>query len=204
MSSGNPCRVHASRALVALAVGLGAVACGPPSASETIKTDVATYSREHTVDKLISRGRGFAAVGDYVRAEEYLADALAQGGDPRQIMPLLLEVCIKESRFRLAAKYAREHLVHHPNDVRVRLVLASLYSATEEPKLARVEFERVLAARPNDAQAHYALAVLLRDAEQDLVAADSHFREYLRLEPKGSHVEEARASILHRVEGDTP
>ncbi len=199
------CKMHAVRALVGLVVaGPGLAACGPPAAAETIKADVAAYNREHTTDKLISRGKGFAAVGDYLRAEEYLADALGQGADPKKVMPLLLEVCIKEGRYRLAAQYAREYLVNHPNDVRVRLVLASLYAATEDSKLAKAEFERVLASRPNDAQAHYALAVLLRDAEQDLVAADAHFREYLRLDPKGSHVEEARASVLHRVQGDTP
>ena len=81
----------------------------------------------------------------------------------------------------------------------MRLVLASLYSATGDTKLAKGEFEKVLEARPSDAQAHYAFAVLLRDAEQDPVAADFHFREYLRLAPKGSHVEEARSSLLHRV-----
>jgi tetratricopeptide (TPR) repeat protein len=177
-----------------------AIGCASSSVqAEAIKTDVATYNREHTVDKLIDRGRGFAAVGDYLRAEEYLADAMNQGANPKKIMPLLLEVCIKEGRYRLAAQYAKDYLVAHPNDVPVRLVLASLYSATAENKLAKAEFERVLDARPNDAQAHYALAVLLRDAEQDVVGADQHFREYLRLDPKGRHVEEARASVLHRV-----
>jgi Flp pilus assembly protein TadD len=117
-------------------------------------------------------------------------------------MPLLLEVCIKEQRYRLAAQYARDYLVSHPNDVRVRLVLASLYAATEDSKLAKAEFERVLEARPRDAQAHYALAVLLRDAEQDPVGADAHFREYLRLDPKGPHAEEAKSSVLHHVQSD--
>ncbi len=167
--------------------------------AETIKADVATYNREHTADKLVDRGKGFAAVGDYLRAEEYLADAMNQGADQKKIMPLLLEVCIREGRYRLAAQYAKDYLVAHPNDVRVRLVLASLYSATADFKLAKAEFERVLDARPNDPQAHYALAVLLRDAEQDVVGADQHFREYLRLDPKGQHVEEARSSVLHRV-----
>ena len=181
-------------------VFLGTIGCAGSSVqAEAIKTDVATYNREHTVDKLVDRGRGFAAVGDYLRAEEYLADAMNQGANPKKIMPLLLEVCIKEGRYRLAAQYAKDYLVAHPNDVPVRLVLASLYSATAENKLAKAEFERVLDARPNDAQAHYALAVLLRDAEQDVVGADQHFREYLRLDPKGRHVEEARSSVLHRV-----
>ncbi len=172
--------------------------------SDRLKADVSTFNREHTTEKLVDRGRAFAAVGDYTRAEEYLADALSQGADPRKVMPLLLEVCIKEQRYRLAAQYAREHLVKHPNDVPVRFLLGTLYAAIEEPKAARAEFERVLEARPNDAQAHYALGTLLRDVDQDVIGADVHFREYLRLDPKGSHVEEARASVLRRVQGEQP
>ena len=204
-SQGRPPSVGSARWIVRAAwilhaFGLvGAIGCAPAVQADAIKADMATYNREHTIDKLVDRGRGFAAVGDYLRAEEYLADAMNQGADPKKIMPLLLEVCIREGRYRLAAQYAKEYLVAHPNDVRVRLVLASLYSATAENKLAKTEFERVLDARPNDAQAHYALAVLLRDAEQDVVGADEHFREYLRLDPKGPHVEEARSSVLHRV-----
>lgn len=194
-------------AALLLVGGSWLVGCGAPAQSpqaESIKADVATYNREHTADKLVDRGKGFAAMGDYLRAEEYLADAMSQGADPKKIMPLLLEVCIREGRYRLAAQYAKDYLVAHPNDVRVRLVLASLYSATADYKLAKSEFERVLYTRPNDAQAHYALAVLLRDAEQDVVGADQHFREYLRLDPKGQHVEEARSSVLHRVTEETP
>lgn len=201
----HPLRAPVSRGVAALSSVLSVLAlaaCGPPAQAENIKADVATYNREHTAEKLVDRGKGFAAVGDYLRAEEYLADAMAQGADPRKVMPLLLEVCIKEQRYRLAAQYARDYLVSHPNDVRVRLVLASLYAATEDSKLAKAEFERVLEARPRDAQAHYALAVLLRDAEQDPVGADAHFREYLRLDPKGPHAEEAKSSVLHHVQSD--
>jgi hypothetical protein len=49
------------------------------------------------------------------------------------------------------------------------------------------------------AEAHYLLGVVSRDADNDVVAADRHFREYLRLEPNGSHVEEAKSSLLRRV-----
>ena len=56
-----------------------------------------------------------------------------------------------------------------------------------------------MTARPDDAKAHYALAILARDSENDVVGADRHFREYLRIEPNGAHAEEARASLLRRM-----
>jgi hypothetical protein len=42
--------------------------------------------------------------------------------------------------------------------------------------------------------------------KKDWVGADKHFREYLRIEPNGKHVEEAKGSLLHKVPqpSDTP
>ncbi|HMR09351.1 MAG TPA: hypothetical protein PKA88_26405, partial [Polyangiaceae bacterium] len=58
---------------------------------------------------------------------------------------------------------------------------------------------RVVRDSPNHSDAHYALAVLMRDVEQDWVQADYHFREYLKLNPAGSHAAEARDSLLKNV-----
>ncbi len=155
--------------------------------------------RESTADKLADRGRGFAAVGDTTRAEEYLAAALDQGADPKQVLPLLLQVCVSTGRYRAAIQHAETHLHKHPDDVRTRFVLGTLYAALGENKPARENLEVVVEQRPNDSNAHYALAVLARDAENDMVDADRHFREYLRLEPNGSHAEEAKSSLLKRM-----
>jgi hypothetical protein len=54
----------------------------------------------------------------------------------------------------------------------------------------------VLSAKPEHADAHYSLAVLLRDDLGNHLAADAHFRDYLRLAPRGSHAEEANQSLL--------
>ncbi len=54
--------------------------------------------------------------------------------------------------------------------------------------------------KPDMAPAHFALGVLLRDEQGDLVQADLHFREYLRLDPRGAHVDEARGSLLKLVQ----
>jgi uncharacterized protein HemY len=167
--------------------------------AEKAQADLATMQRETTVTKLVDRGRAFASVGDATRAEEYLSAALDQGADPKDVLPLLLEVCISTGRYWSAIQHAENQVRKHPDDTRTRFVLGTLYAAVGENKVARTELEQVVEARPNDSRAHYALAVLARDAINDPVTADAHFREYLRLEPNGAHAEEARASLLKRV-----
>jgi Flp pilus assembly protein TadD len=160
---------------------------------------MATFRKEATTDNLLDRGKAFAAVGDTTRAEEYLTAALDQGADARQVMPLLLEVCVRTGRYRSAIQHGEDHLRKHPDDVRTRFVVGTLYVAIGETKDAKSNLETVVTARPDDARAHYALAILARDNENDVVGADRHFREYLRIEPNGAHAEEARASLLKRM-----
>jgi uncharacterized protein HemY len=158
-----------------------------------------TFRTEGSTDKLLDRGKAFAAFGDTTRAEEYLAAALDQGADPREALPLLLQVCVQTGRYRSAIQHAENHLRKHPDDIRTRFVVGTLYVAIGETKDAKSNLETVVSARPDDAKAHYALAVLARDNENDVVGADRHFREYLRIEPNGAHAEEARASLLKRM-----
>jgi uncharacterized protein HemY len=160
---------------------------------------MATFKKEATTDKLLDRGKAFAALGDSTRAEEYLAAALDQGADPREVLPLLLQVCVQTGRYRSAIQHGENHLRKHPDDVRTRFVVGTLYVALGETKDAKSNLETVVSARHDDAKAHYALAVLARDTENDAVGADLHFREYLRIEPTGAHAEEARASLLKRM-----
>jgi tetratricopeptide (TPR) repeat protein len=175
------------------------VACGPPTPAEKAQADMATFRREATTDNLVDRGKAFAAIGDTTRAEEYLAAALDQGADPQKVIPVLLQVCVQTGRYRSAIQHAENHLRKHPDDVRTRFVLGTLYAAIGDTKDAKSALETVVGERPNEARAHYALAVLARDTENDVVMADRHFREYLRIEPNGSHAEEARASLLKRM-----
>lgn len=160
---------------------------------------MAKMKNEQTPDKLLDRGKAFANIGDATRAEEYLVAALEAGASPKDVMPLLLQVCIQTGRYRSGVQHAENQLRRHPDDVRTRFVLGTLQAALGDSKEAHATLERVLAQRPNDPKAHYTLAVLARDAESDVVTADRHFREYLRLEPNGQHAEEARESLLKRV-----
>jgi tetratricopeptide (TPR) repeat protein len=169
-------------------------ACASKNAQ--MKATMDTFNSERTPDRLIARGKAFAALGDTTRAEEYYAAALENGGDEREVMKLLLEVCVRDGRYRAAIEYARPYMQRHPDDVRCRYVLGTLYQAVSEPKNARSELEIVVKSLPEEAEPHFALAMVLRDDERDLVAAEDQFREYLRLAPNGNHAEEARASLM--------
>ncbi len=186
------------RALV-FTIFAAAAACGPKTPAEKAQADLDAVRSEATTEKLIDRGKAFASVGDSTRAEEYLVAALEQGANPKEVMPILMNVCISAGRYRVAIQYAETHLRRHPDDARTRLVVGTLYAALGENKPARENLELAVEQRPNDPNAHYALAVLARDGDNDLVEADKHFREYLRLDPNGAHAEEARSSLLKRM-----
>ena len=164
-----------------------------------MQADVKAFQAEQTRDKLIERGRGFAAVGDTTRAQQYFDAAISAGADERVVTPLLLQVCVQDGRYRLAVEYAGRYVKRHPGDVKMRFILGTLYAALGETELAAGELEHAARSDARNPHVQYALAVLLRDQRSDLVAADRHFREYLRLAPTGEHAEEARASTLQEV-----
>jgi Tfp pilus assembly protein PilF len=184
---------------IVTAVFLGATLAGcartakPPSAADEAR------HQQRAVSELVERGKLFAQMGDATRAEQYLNAALEGGADDKQVFPLLLGVCIKDGRYRAAAGYTEHYLRKHPANHRLRFVLATLYVGLDDAERARKHFEEVIAASPTLADAHYAYAVLLRDHAGDHAGADRHFREYLRMRPRGDHAEEAQASLLQRV-----
>lgn len=164
-----------------------------------VKEDLATMKAERSADKLAARGRAFASVGDFTRAEQYLSAAIDAGGDAGALLPELLRVCIASKRYRVAIDYATPWLDRHPEDTRLRFVVAALRASIGDAEGADRDFAQILRAAPNDAMVHFAYAVLLRDQLRDLLRADQEFREYLRLDPHGAHVDEARASLLNSV-----
>jgi tetratricopeptide (TPR) repeat protein len=164
-----------------------------------VEADVRKAEQERTPDKLVDRGKAFARIGDLTRAEQYLSAALDEGADPRVVLPLLMRVCVESGRLRVAIRHADDFLKRHPDDTRLRYLLGTLYAAVGEPANARRQFEQVLERDPDNADAHYALAMLARDVDGDYARADHHFREYLRLNPSGPHAQEARGSLLKSV-----
>ncbi len=190
------------RAAGALLVAIAAAGCAPKNKAQA---QVEVVRVEESPEKLLARGRAFAMAGDLTRAEQYFAAALEHGGQPREVLPLLLRVCAEEKRYRACIDYAEPELRRHPKSVQLRFLVASFYTAVGDAATARAELEQVIKDKPDHASAHFALAVLLRDEHGDVVQADAHFREYLRIEPSGPHAEEARGSLLKLVvRGDAP
>jgi Tfp pilus assembly protein PilF len=189
-----------SRLVLSMSLLLFAAAtssCAPREGTK-VKTSHDVMEREQTPDKLFERGKGFASVGDLTRAEQYLTAALDRGGDADKITPVLLQVFIDGQRFRLAVEFCERALQKNPRNLRLRFLLGTLYNATGDAPNARTAFEAVVGADANHAEAHYALAVILRE-EHNMDGADGHFREYLRISPKGPHAAEARGSLLTPV-----
>ncbi len=154
---------------------------------------------EETPEKLLARGRAFMSIGDYGRAEQYFAAALDHRAEPRVALPLLLRACAEEKRYRAALDYAEPQLRRHPDDVKLRFVVASFYSTIGDVAAARTQLERVVKDKPEHAAAQFALAVLLRDEQGDPVQADLHFREYLGSIRRAPTRDEARGSLLKLV-----
>ncbi len=179
--------------LVAASIGCGA------SKGEEVRANVKTFERDQKPERLIQLGKAFAQVGDLTRAEQYFAAALDAGADGFVVVPMLLAVCVRDGRYRAALEYGEGHLQKHPTDARTRFVVATIHAGIGDSARAKAHLERVLAERPNEAEAHFALGALMRDSFKDPVSADPHFREYLRLAPSGSHAEEARGSLLRSL-----
>ncbi|HEY0465835.1 MAG TPA: tetratricopeptide repeat protein [Polyangiaceae bacterium] len=154
---------------------------------------------EQRASTLVQRAQQFADAADYTRAEQYLNLATKHGGNPAQVMPLLIDVCVRDQRYRAALQYAEEHLRQHPRSYRLRYIEATLLRALGDIAKSRQELQRVLDASPDYADAHYSMAVLLRDQLGSYIEADRHFREYLRLAPGGQHAEEAGESLLEAM-----
>jgi tetratricopeptide (TPR) repeat protein len=164
-----------------------------------VETQANVVHEEQTPDKLLARGRAFARVGDLTRAEQYLSAALDAGAPVDTALPMLLRVCIAEQRYRAAITYGEPYLTKRPEDVRLRFVIASLYATIGETVIAKEQLEKVIEADPHNAEVHFAMGMLALEADGDMVTADGHFREYLRLEPQGDHAAQARSHLLRTM-----
>ncbi|MBV9950139.1 MAG: tetratricopeptide repeat protein [Myxococcales bacterium] len=181
-----------------LACACASSACAE-SAKERARADMAVLRAETTPAHLQARGDAAAVSGDFTRAEQYYVAALRAGGDEGVLAKRLLIVCVTDGRYPAAASHAEDYLRRHPGDTDLRYALATVYIGLGDPAAARAALEQVIGERPDDADAHYALATVLREQGEDLRGADLHFREYIRLDPKGPFAEAARASLLRSV-----
>ncbi len=182
-------------ALIAVIV-IASVACGGSSPTSDPRRTLAAMKKNEEPHKLLEEGKAFATIGDTTRAEQYFAAAIANGADEAMVIPLIVKVCVRDGRYELAIDYASRYTQKHPNDIRVRYLLGTLYGAIGDSARARGELEFVVTAKPDDPEPHWALAKILHDEGKDPALADGQFREYLRLAPTGAHADEARASLL--------
>jgi tetratricopeptide (TPR) repeat protein len=177
-------------ALVAVA-SLSSVACSSTTTNAAHETNADVMRRESSPARLEATGDAAARMGDLTRAEQYYVAALKMGGGrERVITEKLVAVCAADERYPAAIQYAGDFLAAHPQDAEIRFASATLSSAIGDTAAARAGLERVVADRPNMAEAHYALASILPGD-----AAAPHYRAYLELQPRGRYAESARAAI---------
>lgn len=138
-------------------------------------------------------------VGDGLRAQQYLLMARQRGADLGKTLPWLLRLYVSDGQYRVAIDTARVYLELHPEQLTLRILLATLYEATALDIAAIDQYERVLSVAPSEPRAHYALASLLHRNQQERLRADQHFRAYLALEPNGPAADRARSLLLKEL-----
>jgi tetratricopeptide (TPR) repeat protein len=142
--------------------------------------------------ELFEKGRLLANTGDHVAAEQFLVAALRRGYPEEACVRELVRVCVAGGRMDSALTHAEPYLERHPEDFRLRQVVASVYLALGDIAQARGELERVIEVEPAVPEAQFLMAVLLRDDFSDPESARLHFANYLALAPNGDHASEAR------------
>jgi thioredoxin-like negative regulator of GroEL len=147
-----------------------------------------------TAEELYRLGIEHANHGDDVRAEQYLSAAFDRGHPADEVIPALVRVCVRSSRYRAALAHTRGALARDPDNVHLRLLSASLYLAIEQPDNGRLELERVVDQDPDLALARFALGKLLAERGDSATAA-RHLRAYLELDAGGPHAVEARQRL---------
>ncbi|MEZ4254422.1 MAG: tetratricopeptide repeat protein [Polyangiales bacterium] len=153
---------------------------------------------------LYDTGMEFARFGDHIRAAQYLMLAWDRGYDPNKVVPKLIRMYTKASRFRDAIQTAERRLGQDPLDANLRLVLATLYLSVQEKRKAYAEASAAVRVLPDDPRAHYLMAILEREANTNAEAARTHYARYLELAPAGPHANEARAFVENPPEEPLP
>jgi len=182
-------RLSAATFLMALAIALPA--CG---AAATGPTDAAVpQPSARDAAELYAEGRNAASRGDSVRAEQYLSLAVEHGFSLDRALPLLLEVCLSNSRLRAALNHADPYLRNHPQNTALRYLVATIHLGLGEDESARLELEQLLRDAPRDSDAHYLLGVL--DQANHAESAREHFRAYLATAPTGRRANDVRGRL---------
>ena len=189
MSGNKPIRPVARLACIAALLGVAGCARGPgaDNASEAARRD------ERSAEWFWREGRLAAQRGDTVRAEQYLTLALERGYEPREVLPMLLAVCLSSSRLRAALNHAEPYLRNHPDDHALRYLVANIELGLGQAESARSELERIAHEDPKHADAHYLLGAL--EMDRNVAEAKRYFLRYLALAPNGDRAAEVRGRL---------
>lgn len=173
--------------------------CGRP-AGQTAADQPHKVREDRDPVKLVAQGKAYFEMGDSLRAQQYFAAAIKSGGDEQAIFPHLLRACIAAKNYRLAVEYAESSLAKHPEDAHLRFLTGALMGELGDTARSREHFERAAEELPSDPEVQFTVGVFFRDNAADVVNADRYFQKYLALAPKGPHAEEARGSLMARVQ----
>jgi tetratricopeptide (TPR) repeat protein len=160
-------------------------------------TPAASPNEDTTISdatELYRRGQAAASQGDTVRAEQYLSMALERGYDDKQILPVMLRVCLSSNRLRAALNHAERYLREHPSDQSLRYLVATLHLSLGQVEQARIDLSHLIRVDPKNGKAHYLLGVL-ESASATPERASEHLRIYLQLSPGGEHAAEVQSRL---------
>jgi len=191
--------IGAFRVLLLIAASsAGVVACGAHGAVD--KPAESARSPLKDANLLIQQGNLALEAGDFTRAEQYYAAALTAGADSKRVMPSLLKACVASGHLRLASEYAEADLARNPQDANLRFLTGAIHASLGNRATAREHLVRVASDLKGNAEVQFAVAAFFRDDLGDRIGGDPFFRRYLALAPKGTHAEEARASLMQEVQ----
>lgn len=131
------------------------------AATPAVTRDQDSFERA-SAQELYAWAERLAERGDDVRAEQYAVLAVSRGVPMTQALPLLLRVCLRASRVTAAVAHVEPHLRVHPENYRLRHLLASMYLALDQAQDAERELRRVLLDAPGYGPALASLQQLQR------------------------------------------
>jgi Flp pilus assembly protein TadD len=193
--SARPWRALRPTIVVTLAAALLAVGCATTTTAVSPQHPIEDPLEDQTAQQLFGAGVRIAQQGDYIRAEQYFTAARDHGYPEAEVLPLLMQVCVHSSRYSAAVGYAEPYLETHPDDWRLRQLLATIQMGLGNSDAARLSLEHVVAEAPDEPVPHYMLGVLLRDELHDEPGMRTQFERYLALAPEGTHATEAREAL---------
>ncbi len=194
-SEGAPRGRGRSRAAVLVCVVLG-VACAPPDPA--VRQPMPDPIADVEGQELYDAGMRLARTGDLLRAEQYVKGAMERGFPVERALPSLLKICVAASRLNAALRYAEPHLRDHPEDYRLRTLVASIHLGLGNVDDAETHLREVIEHAPSDPPAYYLLGMLHREEHDDPAAGDAYLRRYLELSPNGVHAAEVRNMLRPR------